>query len=60
MCIKAVYCSMCSRCYATIVRWAVLSEPFLDKGSLNTFPRQWLRIERGKRSVVYAVRAEES
>jgi hypothetical protein len=42
------YCSVYSRCYATIVRWAVISEPFLGNGSVNTSPRQRLRIQRGK------------
>jgi hypothetical protein len=31
--------------------------PFLDNGLVNTFPRQWLHLQRGKRHVVYAVRA---
>jgi hypothetical protein len=48
------YCSVYSRCYATIVRWTVISETFLGNGSVNTLPRQ-----RGKRGIVYAVRAKE-
>jgi hypothetical protein len=27
-----------SRCYAMIVRWAVILDPFLCNGSVNTFP----------------------
>jgi hypothetical protein len=53
------YYSVYSRHYATIVRWAVISDPFLGNGSVNTFPRQPLRIQWRKRAVVYAVRAEE-
>jgi hypothetical protein len=43
------------RCYATIVRLAVISDPFLDNDSVNTFPRQQLRMQR----VIYAVREKE-
>jgi hypothetical protein len=50
------YCSVYSRYYAAIVKWAVISDPFLRNGSVNTFPRQRLCMQRG---VVYAVRAEE-
>jgi hypothetical protein len=38
---------MYSRCYATIVRWAVILDPFLGNSPVNTFPRQWLHIQRG-------------
>jgi hypothetical protein len=34
-------------------------DPFLGNGSVNTFPRQRLLMQRGKRGVAYAVRAEE-
>jgi hypothetical protein len=54
------YCSVYSRCYATILRWAVISEMFLGNGSVNTSPWQRLRIQWGKRCAIYAVRAEES
>jgi hypothetical protein len=40
------------RCYAILVRWAVVLDAFLDNGSVNTFSRQL-----GRRSVAYAVRA---
>jgi hypothetical protein len=42
------YCSVYSRCYATIVRWTVISDPFLGNGSVNTFPLQRLRMQWGK------------
>jgi hypothetical protein len=29
------YCSVYSRCYAAIVRWAVISHPFLGNGSVK-------------------------
>jgi hypothetical protein len=45
--------------YATNVKWEVISHPFLGNGSVNTFPRQRLCMQRGKRGVVYAVRVEE-
>jgi hypothetical protein len=43
-------------CYATIMRWAVISNPFLGNSLGNTFLRKWLRM---KQSVVYVVLAEE-
>jgi hypothetical protein len=52
------YCSVYSRCYAVIVRLTFISDPFLGNGSVNTFPRQWLRMQRKKRGVFYAVRAK--
>jgi hypothetical protein len=54
------YCSVYSRCYATIVRLAFISDHFPGNGSVNTFPRQWLRMQRRKRGVAYAVRAKEN
>jgi hypothetical protein len=30
------------------VRWADISDPFLGKGSVNTFPRQRLRMQQSK------------
>jgi hypothetical protein len=48
-----------SRCYAMIVRWAIILDSFLGNGSLNTFPRQRLQIKRGKLGVSSAVRAED-
>jgi hypothetical protein len=55
-----IYCSVYSCWYATIVTWAVTSNPFLGNGSVNTFPRERLRMQRGKRGVVYAIRAAQS
>jgi hypothetical protein len=52
-------CSVHSRCYATIVKWSVISDPFLGNGSVNMFPRRRLRMQWGKRGVVYAVRTED-
>jgi hypothetical protein len=52
--VMSKYYSAYSRCYATIVRWAVISDPFLGNGTVNTFPWQ-----RGKWSVAYAVSAVE-
>jgi hypothetical protein len=46
-----------SRSYAMIVRWAVTLDPFLGNDSVNTFPRQRIRIQWGKWGVAYAVRA---
>jgi hypothetical protein len=48
---------MNSRCWATIMRSAIKSGLFLGNGSVNKFPQQWLRMQRGKR-IFYAVRAE--
>jgi hypothetical protein len=50
---------MYSRCYVTIVRWAVIADPSLGNGLVNTFLLQRLRMQWGKRYVVYAVRAEK-
>jgi hypothetical protein len=33
-----MYCSVKSRCYATIARWADIPWPFLGSSSVNTFP----------------------
>jgi hypothetical protein len=44
------YCSIYSHCYTTIVRWAVISDPFLGNGLVNTFLQQRLRMQWGKRS----------
>lgn len=48
------YCSVYSRCYAT-----VMSDPFLGNGLVKTLPWQRLHMQRRKRCIVYAVRAEE-
>jgi hypothetical protein len=48
-----------SRCYAIIVRLAVILATFLSNGLVNTFLRQRLRMQRWRRGVAYAVRAEE-
>lgn len=48
-----------SRCYATIVVWAVISDPFLGSGLINSFPRQRLRMQWRKCDVFYTVHAEE-
>jgi hypothetical protein len=53
------YCSAYSRFYAEIVRRAVISDPFLSNDTVNNFPRQRLRMQRGKRGIAYAVRAVE-
>jgi hypothetical protein len=37
------------------MKWAVISDPFLGNGSVNTFPWQWLHMQRGKQGVLYAV-----
>jgi hypothetical protein len=52
-------CRVYSRCCATIVRWAVVLDPLLGNSSVNTFPLQRLRMQRGKRGVVYVIRSEE-
>jgi hypothetical protein len=44
---------------ATNVKWAVISDSFLGNNSVNTFPPQRLRMQRGKLGVVYAVPVEE-
>jgi hypothetical protein len=46
-------------CYSTIVRWAAISVAFVGNVSVSTFPWQRLRIQRGKRGVIYAVHAED-
>jgi hypothetical protein len=46
-------------CIAVAMLWAVISDPFLGHGSVNTFPRQRLRMQREKWDVVYAVPAME-
>jgi hypothetical protein len=57
--LSSSYCSVYSRCYATIVRRSVISDSFLGNSSINMFPWQRSRKQRGKRYVVYAVRAQE-
>jgi type II secretory ATPase GspE/PulE/Tfp pilus assembly ATPase PilB-like protein len=37
----------------------VLCYPFLGNGSVNTFPRQWLRMQKVKLGVVYAIHAQK-
>jgi hypothetical protein len=37
-----------SRCYAMIVGWAVILDPFLANGLLNTFPQQRLHMQQWK------------
>jgi hypothetical protein len=54
-----IFINVYSRCYATILRWSVISDPFPGNGSVNTFPQQRLHMQRWKRGVVYAVRDEE-
>jgi hypothetical protein len=41
------------------MKWEVISDPFLGNGSANAFPRQRLSMQRGKRNIVYGVRAEK-
>jgi hypothetical protein len=45
---KAMYCSIYSHCYAMIVRQAVISDPLLGNGSVNTFPQQELHMQWGE------------
>jgi hypothetical protein len=44
-----IYCSVYTRCYAMNVRWADISDPLLGNGSVNTFLRQRLHMQQGKR-----------
>jgi hypothetical protein len=44
--------------YETIVRWEVISDPFLGNNFVNTFLRQRLRMQQVKHNGVHAVRAE--
>jgi hypothetical protein len=46
-------------CIAVAMLRAVISDTFLGNGSVHTFPRRRLRMQLGKRFVVYAVRYGE-
>jgi hypothetical protein len=46
---------MYSCCYVTIVRWAVISDPFLGNSSVNMFLQQQLHMQRRKEGVVMLV-----
>jgi hypothetical protein len=55
-----LYFCVYSRCYATIVRWAVIPDPFLGHGSVNTFRqqgktvsiREWCYLRGPRRGVI--------